>query len=457
MPKADEEKVALFRYGVISDLVTGQVRSGHRERWIREKCKQLWDIPGKGVHRIGRSTIRDWINMYEQGGFEALRPVPRRDRGQCRKLRAEVVERIVQLREDRPTRSVPTILKIVAHEGLIGPGDRIAPSTVYRLLKARGLSGRRPDGREGVDRRRFVFPHAGDLWQADAMYGPYLTLPGRKRKARTYLIGLMDDATRVVPHAAFFASENLYSFLAVFRAALAKRGIPRRLFVDNGKAFTNLQIERICAELGVALIRARPYSSQSKGKIERFWATVRARFLTEVDLDGIEGLDQLNRLLWAWLEMDYHRTPHRSLENRSTPLDAWMRQADCLRTVDGRIDLETIFLHTAERRVYDDRTLHLHGRLYEAPAELVGTKVQVRYDPERPEAPIRLFHKGRQVGTARCVDPLGNRFVRRQRPDSGSPGHRRPAQKVHYVELLAKKVDSEQDTGDPPDDEKEQR
>jgi len=452
----DRERVALFRFGVISDLVTGVVPDGQREAIIQHKSGQLWEIPGKGEGKVGRSTIRDWVQLYQQGGLQALEPTVRSDRGQSRALRAQLAEQIVQLREDRPSRSVQTIVKILHQQNALAAGEKLAPSTVYRLLRDRGLSGRRRASQPATDRRRFSFAHAGDLWQADAMHGPQLRVPGIGRQRKAYLIGIMDDATRMVAHAAFCWQDSLNNFLSVFKTALLRRGIPRRLFVDNGRSFSNLQIERICAELGIALIHARPYSSQSKGKIERFWSTVRSGFLPEVDLGGINSLDSLNQLFMTWCELDYHRTPHRGLEATMTPLDAWMKQVATVRQVDGGVDLDTIFLHSADRRVYDDRTVHLLGRIYEAPAELCGLKVQLRYDPEHPEQAIRLFCKGRPVGEARPLDAVANSRVRRERPQGLQVSANAPSPKVRYVQLLARNsAPADEVAGSTPEADKE--
>jgi len=124
-----------------------------------------------------------------------------------------------------------------------------------------------------ADRRRFAFQRAGELWVSDVMHGPGVLVGGRKRK--TYLIAFIDDATRVIPHCAFALAENTTTFLPVLKQALLKRGLPARLYVDNGSHFRSRHLSLVCAKLGVALIHARPYRPQGKGYVSHCTSLVR--------------------------------------------------------------------------------------------------------------------------------------------------------------------------------------
>ena len=150
--------------------------------------------------------------------------------------------------------------------------------------------------------------------------GVYGSLAGSRRK--TYLIAFIDDATRVVPFAAFDTAENIQAFLPVFRNAIIRRGIPQRLYVDNGASYRSRHLALVCARLGIALIHARPYQPAGKGKIERWFRTLRAGWLAHLDAPVLDSLQTLNRSLWAWIEGEYHNTPHRGIEGR-TPLEQW--------------------------------------------------------------------------------------------------------------------------------------
>jgi hypothetical protein len=275
--------------------------------------------------------------------------------------------------------------------------------------------GKTPEDPGERDRRRFAFAQAGELWMSDVMHGPSV-LVGDRTKRKTYLIAFIDDATRVVPHAAFALSENTATFLPVLRQAIDKRGLPQRLYVDNGANYRSQHLALVCAKLGIALIHARPYHPQGKGKIERFFKTLRAQLLTRLRGEDTASLTALNRRLAAWIEGEYHHTPHRGLGGL-TPLEQWAQTGAGVRFPEPTLDLGELFLFEAKRKVQKDRTVSLHGVVYEVDAALVGETVILRFDPSAPpQRPLQVAHQGQVCGLARVVEPYANCFVKRERP-----------------------------------------
>ena len=410
MKKPDDElgqAIALFRYGVIADLVHLPVGTPGTGATMRAKAEQSYAIPGSTRTRVAAETMRGWIADYRRGGFEALYPKPRTDRGKPRRLPPEVAERLIALKTENPGWSVRLVIQAAHREGIDRP---LASSTVHRLLAREGLFDRIPPS-DGADRRRFAFREAGELWMSDVMHGPKVR-HGRTRR-KTYLIAFIDDATRVVPFAAFATAENVRAFLPIFRNALIRRGLPQRLYVDNGAAYRSRHLALVCARLGVALIHARPWQPAGKGKIERFFRTLRAGWLGRVEAAERETLETLNRSLWAWIEGEYHNTPHRGLDGR-TPLERWALASAAVRYPDATLDLDDIFLFEARRVVHKDRTVSLDGRLYEVDALLVGQRVVLRYDPDAPPSrPLEVVHDGKPAGQATRLDAYANTAVRR--------------------------------------------
>jgi transposase InsO family protein len=296
----------------------------------------------------------------------------------------------------------------------------LAPSTVHRLLSRAGLMDKTPgEGESGLDRRRFAFAHPGQLWMSDVMHGPTVALPGSRTRRKTYLIAFLDDATRVVPYCAFAMSENTQAFLPIFKQALLRRGLPQRLYVDNGANYRSQQLALVCARLGVALIHARPYQPQGKGKQERFFRTARSQLLANLNAADTDSLEALNRRLWAWVEAEYHHNPHRGLDGQ-TPLDRWAMSEQPPRLLDPKLDLDALFLFETKRRVQRDRTVSLNGTLFEVDAALVGQTLTLRHDPSAPASRgIEVWHEGRFVERARALDAYANCFVRRNRPTQG--------------------------------------
>ena len=404
------QAIALFRYGVIADLVHLPVGTPGAGAMLRAKAERSYVIPGSNRTRVAAETMRHWIADYRRGGFEALYPKPRTDRGKPRRLPPEVAERLIALKTGNPACSVRAIIKMAGDEGIDHP---LAPSTVHRLLAREGLFDGKPPN-DGADRRRFAFRDAGELWMSDVMHGPKVR-HGRIRR-KTYLIAFIDDATRVVPYAAFALAENVPAFLPVFRNALIRRGLPARLYVDNGAAYRSHHLALVCARLGVALIHARPWQPSGKGKIERFFRTLRAGWLARVDADGRETLETLNRGLWAWIEGEYHNSPHRGLDG-NTPLEQWALASAGVRYPDATLDLDDLFLFETRRRVHKDRTVSLNGRVYEVDAVLVGERVTLRHDPEAPPSrPLDVVHDGKPAGKATRLDAYANTAVRRAYP-----------------------------------------
>lgn len=305
------QALALFRYGLIADLIALPAGSRGLYARLREKAKLEYVIPGSQRTRVAMETLRHWLSAYRRGGFDALLPKGRCDRGRPRILPQAVADALLSLKDSEPQLSIPQLIRAVYASGAAPASLRLPASTVHRLLSRAGLMQRRhPEQSNPQDRRRFAFAHAGQLWMSDVMHGPSVAVPGRGRR-KSYLIAFLDDATRVVPYCAFTLSENTQAFLPVFKQALMRRGIPQRLYVDNGANFRSQHLALVCAKLGVALIHARPYQPQGKGKMERWFRSARAQFVNRLGPADTESLDALNRRLWTWVEGEYHQTLRR--------------------------------------------------------------------------------------------------------------------------------------------------
>jgi putative transposase len=362
---------------------------------------------------VAAETIRDWLKRYRRGGFDALLPKPRADRGQARSLPPEVVEVLLATKEANSKLSVQLVIREARKRPEVPEDLPLPPSTVHRLLARHALMDKAQEHHGDADRRRFAFQQAGQLWMSDVMHGPSV-LVGNRTQRKTYLIAFIDDATRVIPYAGFALAENTRAFLPVLKQALLRRGLPQRLYVDNGAHYRSQHLALVCAKLGIALIHARPYRPQGKGKIERWFKTVRGQLLTRLAPEDTRSLEALNRRLWAWVEGEYHHSPHRGLAG-VTPLEQWAQTGETVRFPE--IDLDDLFLFETQRKVQKDRTVSLNGVVYEVDAALVGQTVTLRFDPgAAPERPVQVCHQGRFVEQARVVELYANCFVKRSRP-----------------------------------------
>lgn len=435
MDETLREVIALFRYGVISELVSRPMAPGEKAQLLRQICEREWTIPGTTRRTIGCSTAKDWVAQYEAMGLDGLKPRPRSDKGTSRALPEPVQDVLLQLRRERPKASVQSLIRATRLSGKVEATVRLTPSTVHRLLAAHGAAPQ-PPGEAQSDAMAFTYPYAGDLWMSDVMHGPRLLEAGRRRGTKSYLHALLDDASRLVPFAAFYPAESSACFQDAFKQALLRRGIPRRLYCDNGAIYRHHHLQIVCATLGISLIHSRPHQPRGRGKIERFFRHVRSAFLPHLSEQHLCDLAALNRVFWAWLEAEYHQSPHRGLDARA-PIERFLDDADKLRPAPE--DLERLMRMKVTRRVARDRTVRLEGRILEAPDGFAGEKVEVLYDPYEPTRPVHMRRPGEdEEHRLRRLDPETNARLRRT-PRQAEPDEQPPKTGINYLDLIADK------------------
>ena len=279
MIEDEKMQVAVFRFAVISDFVTGaQMSRGEKRRLMRDKCARKWQIPFSEKTSLSIGTINRWCRLYKDSNsdLKSLQPKDRCDQGKSRAMDEDTCLSLIELKLQTPALTVPQLIELMNRQNRVSPAIVLNNSTVYRFLHQQNLV--HLPVKKPVDRRKFEAELPNDLWQSDVMHGPKVDVNGKMRKS--YLIAVIDDHSRLIVHGQFYLSEALVSYLDAFENALAKRGLPRKLYVDNGAAFRSRHLEYISASLAIALIHSKPYQPQGRGKIERFFRTVRGQFLT---------------------------------------------------------------------------------------------------------------------------------------------------------------------------------
>ena len=221
---------------------------------------------------------------------------------------------------------------------------------------------------------------------------------------KTRLIALIDDCSRFITHAQYYENETTACFLDVFKKAVMRRGIPEKLYTDRGKIFTCTHVKGVCANLSTTLLKAKPYHSWSKGKIERFFLTLQKSFEQSLVFDKVTSLEQLNNRLWQWIEQGYHQQVHSSLGDQS-PAQRYRERSDKVRLYRGpSADFERLFYKHITRRVRKDATISIDGCLWEVPTHLRGVKVEVRYDPFISHKQLEIYLEGKCAATASLCD-----------------------------------------------------
>lgn len=404
MDENEKMAKAVFRYSVISELVNARnLDRGEQERLIAEKCARKWVIPFSEKTSIGRSSILRWVTLYKNSGgdLQSLYPRDRKDKGVSRTFDEDTSMGLIRLRKEMPKATIPHLIEEMNKQRLVTAGTELRPSTVYRFLHRKDLMS--SVSNKPQDRRKFEAELPNDLWQSDVMHGPKIEIDGKLRK--TYLIAIIDDHSRLIPHAQFYLSEALPFYLDALEEAFLKRGLPRKLYVDNGPAFRSKHLEYITASLNISLIHARPYKPQGKGKIERWFKTVRVEFLSR--FKG-KTLSDLNEALERWIADSYHQRNHGSTGD--PPFKRFTACMECLRPAPE--NLRDHFRKSARRKVAKDRSVTFKGRLYEVPVSLIGKQIEILFH-EKNYNHMEVRYQNKSYGIVRPVDLNVNCRVKR--------------------------------------------
>lgn len=270
---AKAEKIALFRHAIVAALVLETLPRGELTGRAEEIAARTYDIPFSQRHSLSVDTLLDWALRYRRGGFAALAPQPRRDRGQSRALTPQLAELIERLKRENPHRTGTTLLRELA---LASTAGTVSRSTLYRFLKQRGLTARQLLA--PAPRKKFEAEFSNQIWQSDLMFGPYVQRPGGGRM-QAFLYAVLDDASRLIPHAEFYAEQGLHAFLDCLRQVVAARGVATRLYVDNAKTFRSPQLARIATSIGM-MVTHTPTLSAGGARKNRALLPLRSRTIS---------------------------------------------------------------------------------------------------------------------------------------------------------------------------------
>lgn len=360
-PKDHAEAVALFRSEIIGALTRRELDRGELREELQRLAKRRYRAPGaKTTRQYATSTLERWLYRYKKGGLTALRPEPRSDRGRARELTQEQRQLLLDIRREHRAASVPLILRTLVAEGRLAPGT-VSAATVRRLYVDHGVDRIASRDSEGPKTRlSWQAEHPGALWHGDVCHGPALKLGKESRPLRIH--AMLDDASRYVVALEALHQEREVDMLRLMVRALRQHGAPDALYLDNGSTYRGDTLRVACGRLGITLMHARPYDPQARGKMERFWRTLREQCLGFISQDA--SLHDVNVRLWSWLGQHYHGAPHAGLMGRC-PSAAWapVEQRPLDPIDDQRLrDAMTI---RERRRVRRDTTLSIEGAEFE--------------------------------------------------------------------------------------------
>jgi putative transposase len=360
VPKDHGERVAVFKSQVIGPVVHKVMSQGMLREALEALSVERFRPPdAKKTRTYSVPTLERWYYAHRHGGLAALMPKPRRDRGRGRALDVSIIELVCDMRREHPSASAELILKCLAERGRLKKGQ-VSASTLRRLFIEKGLDRvtlRKSDARA---RFRWEASHPGALWQGDVCHW------GRYR-----IHGLLDDKSRYLVALEVHLNEQELVMLTMLTASMRNVGAPEGLYLDNGSTYTGEALKTACARLGIALMHPQPHDPQARGKMERFWRTLRQGLLDHID--AAISREELQQHLSKFRE-DYNSKPHSSLHGDPPGIVWGSRQMQLVD--DAR--LQAAMTTRSRRLVSRDGVVSIDGHLYEVrQGFLAGHRIEV--------------------------------------------------------------------------------
>lgn len=410
-------QLALFRHAIIGELDIEALPRGERSARIAELATRTYRPPDGRERQFSTRTLWTWWSAYRRHGLDGLLPQRRQDRGALHALSVEVLEAAIALRREVPSRSTATLIDILETARRVAPGQ-LHRATLDRHLAHAGVARRRLKTLGDKRYIRLLFERPNQLWVGDYHEAPLLWDPARQRYRTLHLCAVIDHFSKLVPHAAWYATEQIATLEACLKQALLTRGLPDALYVDNGAAYRADQFAFACAHLGIKLRHSTPYVSEGRGAIERWNRTVAEQFEPEIRALRLDDAREIQLRFEAWLEQRYHLTVHEA--TGQTPLDRFAQPDFTPRYPDPVLVAET-FRVRVRRKVHPKTiTVEVEAIAFVVEPHLRGRWVQVHYDPH-DLADVLIYRDGQRVQRALPQRPNEPPQPRPERPTVTPP------------------------------------
>ena len=398
------QKIAIFRHSLIASGVVGTYEAPSLAQHFRNVAAKKHLHPD-GTHvSVTVHSLERWYYRYKKFGLQGITPMVRADAGKPRALSETAILKLHELKEKFPYITGKAVYDKLIEAGAINAAET-SLATIHRFIKNNDLKSAAVN-QQTV--KAFEMEFANDCWQADSSRGVVIKINGKKHQ--TFLIAFIDDASRMITHWQFYLADNAVNMQDSFRQAIAKFGIPKMAFCDNGGPYDNLQLRLICASLGIVLAHSRPRVPKGRGKIERHFRTVKDGWMNCTDWDEFSSLEELSASFAKYLSKKYTNDVHSSIG--CTPKERFMRDYDKVRHIPVE-QLNFHFLHRKECKVYNDATVKLLGNTYETPQQFIGSKIKVRYLPTNKSELFIFSDDGKLLHTIYPVKKVDNSKIKR--------------------------------------------
>ena len=403
MTDKEQEKIAVFRFGVIAPLVLGNYIEDSQEMFYKNASARITKDADGNSYVVSPSTIERWYLKYKHHGLEGLYPKKRNDRGKSRKIKSDVFIRIEELKAKFPRIPATIIYQELIKDGLINKKE-VSLSTINRLVKSLDMKN---NYKVQKDMRRYEKEHINELWCGDSSVGPYIKINGKKTK--TYMIALIDDASRMVVGVKIFENDNFVNLMSVIKSAIRKYGKPKYFNFDNGGPYKNEQMSLLAARIGSVIRYCEPYSPESKSKIERWFRTCKDHWMRVIDWNNFQSIDELEKDLSDYVNR-YNNTPHSSLG--ITPVERFFQENEYIKRLSDK-EIKEYFYLEKKCKVSIDNIITLEKHQYEVPYIYSKQLIKIRFNYDLSE--VFVVDNDGVLTPIKLVDRIANSKIKREK------------------------------------------
>ena len=376
MEKDNKRQIALFRYSVISPLITNPENYCSNNNFFEIAASKTY-VDTYGRKRvISADTIERWYYKYKAKGFDGLLPQRRVDLGTSRKVSYEIYLKIEELINQYPRlRAMDIYRELIKSEISPKMCSYDTVNRIYRKIKTKPLD------EQTKERLRYECKFSYDVWCADSSVGPYLYI-GNER-IRLTIIAFIDDATRLITGCKIYDSDNTINLIATLKSAVGTYGKPKVLNMDNGRNYRSNQMSLIAARVGISLHYNPIKTPQSKAKIERFFRTLKEHWLAKINYHNFKSIEEYQTSLNDYIR-EYNNTIHSSL-NGKTPVQRRNQDASIIKYLPEE-NIDRDFMLEIERKVSFDSVVLIDTKEFQVPYKYSSRKIKIRYSHDYSKA-----------------------------------------------------------------------
>jgi transposase InsO family protein len=411
-----KEQIALYKYKIIAPVIYGSQTS--QQLYFEEQANKEHVIPGREEFpiRFKPGTFKKWLHLYKKKDFEGLKPSDRCDKGTFRNLSDDIDTKIRELLKNNVFRTIKNL-----HNFLIDTNELTEDTCTYQTFCNYIKSKQLWDTFQTQKKRKsWEKPYINMLWTGDFTYSIYINV-GKNKKKQVYFCSFIDDYSRLIVGGEFSFTMDTIAMENVLKKAFCTYGIPQAIYLDNGGPFVQESLVMTGAKLGFQVIHSKPGDPCTRGKKERFYRTLKDKFVTPLLLrhnDEAITLDFLNEEFKKWVYNDYHHHLHSGIE--MTPHDKYMNNKPQVNVrMKERDVIEQAFLHSISRKVSGDALVSIDSVKYEVPGQFINKQVELRFNPANSGTFLIYEENVKEPHLVKPVDRHANSYFNKPKKERG--------------------------------------